>query len=181
MDFEPWRHAEGDWEPPSNKEWTGTLITIRLAYATMFRSKAQLIDMVVKEEEAAMDMAEAVFNVADFCKGLSALMDAAETRLSWLHARRPQAASSDHPSAAACASRSGSPPDRGTPAGALRREGGFRAALLVPTIRSPNAVTASLRLHTSHRPDYGNRSCRTCCRSIRCSTSERGLPHLLLP
>ncbi len=81
MDFEPWRHAEGDWEPPSNKEWNGMLITIRLAYATMFRSKAQLIDMVVKEEEAAMDMAEAVFNVADFCKGLSALMDAAETRL----------------------------------------------------------------------------------------------------
>jgi hypothetical protein len=42
--------------------------------------------------------------------------------------------------------------------------------------RSAQAVTASLRLHTLHRPAYGNRPYHTCCRSIRCSTFERALP-----
>ncbi len=46
LDFEPWRHAEGEWTPSSNEEWNRMserlMPALRVAWLTMHKATAAL-------------------------------------------------------------------------------------------------------------------------------------------
>jgi hypothetical protein len=47
INFEPWAHADDEWTPPTNEEWREAakthLVTVRLAWAMLYRTKAELV------------------------------------------------------------------------------------------------------------------------------------------
>ena len=55
LDFEPWTHCDGEWVPPTNEEWCDavnpTLIAIRMAWLSLYKSKAELREMLDKMDQ----------------------------------------------------------------------------------------------------------------------------------
>jgi hypothetical protein len=83
LEFEPWTEEEagGKDMPMTAAQWNGMLITTRLAWAAVFRSKPELIRGIASQEDAFMDLIEAVGDVKDTLKGLEELLGTVEMRL----------------------------------------------------------------------------------------------------
>jgi hypothetical protein len=80
LELEPWEH-DGECALPTAKEWAGILITLRLGWRTMFRSKAQLIEAMAEDEDTFIELIDLIGDVSNTLKGLSALVSSAEVRL----------------------------------------------------------------------------------------------------
>ncbi|MCV9935890.1 hypothetical protein OIU35_05905 [Boseaceae bacterium BT-24-1] len=85
MEFEPWKHEPGEWGPPSNKEWADMtnpyLISIRLAWITLYKTKPELIDIIDRmESEVGIEFLESIEATLQFFKGIVMILEAAEVR-----------------------------------------------------------------------------------------------------
>lgn len=86
MHFEPWKHEEDEWVPPSNEEWVKLanphLITIRLAWLTMYKSKPELMQVIRDlPDEEGHDLMVRMIGSIEFFQGILALLEGAETRI----------------------------------------------------------------------------------------------------
>jgi hypothetical protein len=81
IDFEPWTEEDGTEMPLKPKEWLEMLITVRIAWAVMFRSKPELVKGIGSSEDAFMEAMEVIGNVKDFLKDLTEMLGVAEMRL----------------------------------------------------------------------------------------------------
>lgn len=86
LDFEPWQHVTDEWTPPPNDEWAkmmaGQIVSVRLAWRTMYKSKAELMDMFeALDDSEAEEFVKKLANSADFFLGLHEFLHSAEIRL----------------------------------------------------------------------------------------------------
>jgi hypothetical protein len=87
LDFEPWQHSENEWTPPSNDKWTELanphLIHTRVAWISMYKSKAELVETIRKLEEAeiAEELLTGIADSQSFFQGYVELLKGAEARL----------------------------------------------------------------------------------------------------
>jgi len=91
LEFAPWQRHAGEWTPPSNAEWVNLanphLVTLRLAWLTLHKSKGELIGVANQlGDEALMDLVGEIGQSADWFKGLHELLSSAECRLMCAHA-----------------------------------------------------------------------------------------------
>lgn len=100
LEFAPWQGHEGEWTPPTNAEWTGLanphLVSVRLAWATLHKSKEELI--AVAEElgdEALMELVGQIGRSADWFEGLQKLLASAECRIMCAYAAQVTPGQSD--------------------------------------------------------------------------------------
>ena len=84
--FEPWRHSEAEWQPPSSAQWAELanphLISVRLAWLTVHKTKDELVAMADTLGDGGV--AELVAQIgwsADWFKGMHELLSAAEWRI----------------------------------------------------------------------------------------------------
>ena len=93
LDFEPWKQQPDGWVPPTNAEWTDLanphLISVRLAWLTLHKSKDELMAMSEElADEALMDLVDQIGHSADWFKGLQELLSGAECRIMCAYAAR---------------------------------------------------------------------------------------------
>ena len=86
VEFTPWARHDSEWTPPSNEEWTSLanphLISVRLAWLTLHKSKGELIEAAEHlGGEALMDLVGQIGRSADRFEGLRQLLASAETRI----------------------------------------------------------------------------------------------------
>jgi hypothetical protein len=89
LEFEPWQHKADEWTPPTNEEWERLanphLITIRIAWLILHKSKAELVDMVAElfddEGDVGPETFERLHDTAEWLRGLLKLVRGAEARL----------------------------------------------------------------------------------------------------
>lgn len=86
LEFTPWQGHEGEWTPPTNKEWTGLanphLVSVRLAWATLHKSKEELIAVAEQlGDKALMELVGQIGQSADWFEGMHRLLACAECRL----------------------------------------------------------------------------------------------------
>ncbi len=86
LEFEPWQRHAGEWTPPSNAEWASLanphLVTLRLAWLTLHKSKDELIGVANQlGDEALMDLVDQIGQSADWFKGFHELLSSAECRI----------------------------------------------------------------------------------------------------
>lgn len=86
LEFAPWQGREDEWTPPTNAEWTGLanphLVSVRLAWATLRKSKEELIEVAEELGDAAlMELVGQVGRSADWFEGLHKLLASAECGL----------------------------------------------------------------------------------------------------
>lgn len=84
--FDPWQHSEDEWKPPSNTEWAELanpyLVTMRIAWLTMHKSKDELITMLDgMDEDIGSKMMNSFADTHNFFKGAVALLEGAEARI----------------------------------------------------------------------------------------------------
>jgi len=87
MNFEPWVHKAGvDWEPPTYEEWVaearGALVTLRIAWHMMHRTKEQLEEASLSlEEQGEMEpLVKEFMRSHQIFKACFDVMDAANLR-----------------------------------------------------------------------------------------------------
>ena len=86
LEFEPWKHSDDCWKPPSNEEWTRLanphLVSVRLAWVTLHKSKEELVAVAGElGDEGLMQLAGQIGQSSDWFKGLQQVLEAAECRL----------------------------------------------------------------------------------------------------
>jgi hypothetical protein len=86
MNFEPWRHAQEEWEPPSNKDWgphgDHVLPFMRLAWITMYKTKAELETIADElEDDPFFEMVEGIRHSQTFFEPFLAILKSAELRI----------------------------------------------------------------------------------------------------
>ena len=86
VDFEPWVHTPDEWTPPSNVEWAALanphLVTIRIAWLIMHKSKTELIEMIEGlERDVAVEMLDRLLDTSRWIKGLHCIADGALARM----------------------------------------------------------------------------------------------------
>lgn len=91
--FDAWIHAEGEWTPPTNDQWAKLanphLVTIRIAWLTLYKTKAELIEMLGDQlrdseddgNELITSILDQLSATSDFLKGMLTVVDAALARL----------------------------------------------------------------------------------------------------
>ncbi|KQT60378.1 hypothetical protein ASG54_09490 [Aureimonas sp. Leaf460] len=83
--FEPWVRDETTAEPPSNEEWKALgkdhLPIVRLAWITMFSTKAKLVEGFVDHQDMMMRLTEDCRHSVEFFRSFVTLLEAAEVRL----------------------------------------------------------------------------------------------------
>ncbi len=85
LEFTPWRGQEG-WEPLTNEEWTELanphLISVRLAWLTLHKSKDELIAVAHQlGDQGLMELVGQIGQSADWFEGLHKLVANAECRV----------------------------------------------------------------------------------------------------
>jgi hypothetical protein len=80
INFEPWQE-DGECDPPTDAVWAQMLITVRVAWRVMFKSKRGLMKGIANEEDAFADAIRAIGDAKDTLKALTELLEAAEMRL----------------------------------------------------------------------------------------------------
>jgi hypothetical protein len=86
IDFEPWTHAADEWTPPTNVEWYEIakthLITVRLAWALLYRTKDQLVEgMREFGDEDGNRMMDNFMTAIHFFDSTAKILKLAETRI----------------------------------------------------------------------------------------------------
>ncbi|MEM1287116.1 MAG: hypothetical protein AAGH60_02065 [Pseudomonadota bacterium] len=87
MDFEPWTHADDEWVPPTNVEWAELanphLVTIRLAWTTMYKTKPELMEIVegLGEDGVLPGLMESMQGSIDYFTGVLAILEGAQARI----------------------------------------------------------------------------------------------------
>lgn len=86
LDFTAWQGRAEGWTPPSNSEWANLanphLISVRLAWVTLHKSKNELVSIAAElGEEALMELVGQIGRSADWFEGLHKLLASAECRI----------------------------------------------------------------------------------------------------
>jgi hypothetical protein len=88
LNFEPWSHAEDEWEPPSNVEWADDAINVlplvRMTWLSMLKTKAELETLVVAltdEHESFEKMVRGIISMRKYFEHFVTVLSAAECRL----------------------------------------------------------------------------------------------------
>jgi len=83
FEFEPWVREPGGWTPPTGaKLETPCLVTLRIAHAFMFKTKAELIEILdAIDEEAGQALFEGFRYTVQYFKMLLTILEAAEARI----------------------------------------------------------------------------------------------------
>ncbi|RWI92854.1 hypothetical protein [Mesorhizobium sp.] len=93
LDWTPWEHHEGEFVPPTNQQWhdavNPTLISIRLAWSIMHKTKPELIELLggldkersAAENTMAVEMFERIDEAADLIDHLHAVLHGARSRI----------------------------------------------------------------------------------------------------
>ena len=84
--FEPWRHAQGQWTPLEDAEWNRLcewfLPTLRLAWLTLHRTKAELEKIVADlSDENFIASVKNFAAAAEYAQSTRAIFQGAEARL----------------------------------------------------------------------------------------------------
>jgi hypothetical protein len=84
--FVPWEHAEDEWTPPSDTEWTANapylLPYVRMAWTAMYKTKAELEDISRNLDDAPFRaMVDGIVNAQKFFKDFVTILSAAELRI----------------------------------------------------------------------------------------------------
>jgi hypothetical protein len=84
LDFEPWPRP--DWIPPTNEEWAELanpyLVTIRIAWQTVQRTKPDLVKMMAAlDEDVGRGLMESFVDTLSFFEGVVGLLKCAEARI----------------------------------------------------------------------------------------------------
>lgn len=95
FDFAPWPARPGGWQPPTNDEWIALanphLISVRLAWLTLYKSKEELANIALELGEASSaELVSQIGRSADWFKGLHELLASAEARLVCAGAALPE-------------------------------------------------------------------------------------------
>jgi hypothetical protein len=85
-EFEPWQHHKDVWRVPSNEEWTSfgerVLPTVRIAWVTMFRTKAELETILRELDDDAIEaMGAAIVEARSAFEGFAAVLTSAASRV----------------------------------------------------------------------------------------------------
>jgi hypothetical protein len=85
-DFEAWTHADDEWTPPTNEEWRQIakthLVTVRLAWALLYRTKAQLVEGLRElGDEDVNRMMSDFMSALHFFESTAKILKLAETRI----------------------------------------------------------------------------------------------------
>ncbi|MBZ9710471.1 hypothetical protein LB543_27615 [Mesorhizobium sp. ESP7-2] len=94
LDWAPWEHQEGEFVPPTNQQWydevNPTLISIRIAWTIMYKTKAELIAMLGgldnekgadEDKTMAVEMYERIAQAAERIDALHDVLHGAGSRL----------------------------------------------------------------------------------------------------
>ena len=86
MNFEPWTHTEGEWEPPSNAEWAKDgaylLPFVRLAWICMFKTKAELETIATGlGDERFEELVNGIHHSLEFFENFVPILKSAEARI----------------------------------------------------------------------------------------------------
>jgi len=86
IEFEPLKELPANWQPPTNLQWADLanphLISVRLAWLTLQKSKDELIDMTSElGDDALMELVAQIGRSADWFEGLHKLLASAECRI----------------------------------------------------------------------------------------------------
>lgn len=85
MDFDPWPVSPDNWQPPTNDQWCNevnpTLIAARVAFASMHKSKDQLVVIVSELEKDGVDVFENIRHAQAFIDPIKSVLDAAYARM----------------------------------------------------------------------------------------------------
>lgn len=86
LDFTQWQRSPDEWTPPSNEEWADlanpNLVTVRVAWMVMHKTKAELITMLEEiEDDLGDDMFDRLQHTSDFFRGMLAVSEGALMRL----------------------------------------------------------------------------------------------------
>lgn len=84
--FEPGQALSDGWTPPTNAEWAALanphLISVRLAWLTLHKSKDELIDVAAQLGEAGLEeLVGQIGRSADWFEGMHKLLASAECRI----------------------------------------------------------------------------------------------------
>ena len=85
IDFEPWKHVEGEWTPPLPKEWAELFnpygVTIRIAWEIAHETKAKLMEIVkATTDDDGRHLMKSFIDTESFFKGTLVLLEAAQVR-----------------------------------------------------------------------------------------------------
>ncbi|RYG99374.1 MAG: hypothetical protein EON58_04135 [Alphaproteobacteria bacterium] len=86
LDFRPLEERDGAWTPPTNDEWSRLanphLISVRLAWLSLHKSKAELVAMAEQLGDAALtELVTQIGLSADWFEGLHKILASAECRI----------------------------------------------------------------------------------------------------
>jgi hypothetical protein len=86
LDFRPLDEREGTWTPPTNDEWSSLanphLISVRLAWLTLHRSKDELVAMAEQLGDATLTgLVTQIGQSADWFASLHKVLASAECRI----------------------------------------------------------------------------------------------------
>lgn len=84
--FEPWQPLSDGWAPPSNAEWAALanphLISVRLAWLTLHKTKEELIAVAAQLGEAELEeLVGQIGRSADWFEGMHKMLASAECRI----------------------------------------------------------------------------------------------------
>ncbi len=86
LEFDPWETDATGWTPPTNAEWAQLanphLISVRLAWLTLKKSKDELVAMAHElGDDALTGLVRQIGQSADWFEGLHKLLASAECRI----------------------------------------------------------------------------------------------------
>ena len=86
LDFEAWPVGPDTWMPPAASEWAAIasphLMNVGIAHRLMFKSKAELVEMVGKEDFEMWDrLVRDFIETREWLQGLHEMVEAAESRM----------------------------------------------------------------------------------------------------
>jgi hypothetical protein len=85
IDFEAWQHATGEFVPPSNVMWckqvNPTLISIRIAWCILYKSKAELISIFECDPDLAMEMTDLIIEAKQWIEPLHRILECGSARM----------------------------------------------------------------------------------------------------
>jgi hypothetical protein len=86
INFEPWAHADDEWTPPTNEEWREAakthLVTVRLAWAMLYRTKAELVEGLKDlGDECGNQMMDDFASAIHFFESTAKILNLAQTRI----------------------------------------------------------------------------------------------------
>ena len=84
--FEPWQHEDGEWKPPTNKEWAELAnpyaVTLRVAWIMVHKTEADLAEGLDEMgEDGGRELMRCFLDTIAFFKGALQLLEAAEARI----------------------------------------------------------------------------------------------------